>query len=503
MNWQTYVLTGAIALAGFAAPARADDASVKDELDAMRRRLADQDRKIRELEGSSFTQDEMTASVDRYLRVAPTNVLVGGGGADGSAGFPLGKKPFIKEGPNKLEIAFRNQVRYSTFLYSDDAVGTLSDTGNPVSDAAPRDRSGFEIERMYIGFEGTVFCEDITYKLELNFDSDSASGVEKNYMYLDWKYSGEHHIRAGSDKVAYCVEENTSSSAIAFVDRSIVTKAFEQSFTNGVALWGYFGDACDCPKRFMYKVQAGNGEGRENKSGSVFNTDAFDTFSDQLEFAGMFEWNITCKDWKWDEVDHRPCDKRCELNASLGIAVTYENDDDLKHDGYGGLALRSSGRVDRLNYDVWFRAQYNGWSFLAEYMGRELDYKVTTSGAPSTAATQTDTGLAVMVNYRFADSNWGVGVRGGIVWLDDDYKSITTGPVGNTTTVAYEDSITEFGFVVNYFFHDHNNKITADVNFVQDNSGVNSSSAGYMADPKKGVVVEDGIYLRVQWQISF
>ncbi len=209
MNWQSYVVTGAIALAGFAAPARADDASVKSELDAMRQRLADQDRKIRELEGSSFTQDEMSASVDRYLRASPSAMLVGGGG-DGSAGFPLGKKPFIKEGPNKLEIAFRNQVRYSAFLYCDDAKGTLSDTGNPYSDSAPRDRTGFEIERMYIGFEGTVFCEDISYKLELNFDSDSGSGVEKNYAYLDWKYTGEHHIRAGSDKVAYCVEENTT-----------------------------------------------------------------------------------------------------------------------------------------------------------------------------------------------------------------------------------------------------------------------------------------------------
>ncbi len=136
-------------------------------------------------------------------------------------------------------------------------------------------------------------------------------------------------------------------------------------------------------------------------------------------------------------------------------------------------------------------------------MRRELDYTLTSAGLPSTSPTQTDTGLAVMVNYRFADSNWGVGVRGGIIWLDDDYSSITVGPTGNTTAVKYADTITEFGFVVNYFFYDHNNKITADVNWVQDNSGVSSSSAGYMADPKKGVIVEDGIYLRVQWQISF
>ena len=502
MNWQARMVVGAFALAGFAGTARADDTTVHGDLAALEQRLAAQERKIKELEGTSFTQDEMTASVDRYLRVAPTNVLVGGGG-DGSAGFPLGKKPFIKEGPNKLEIAFRNQVRYSAFLYSKDAIGTSTAAGNPLNGGAPVDRMGFENERMYIGFDGSVFCEEITFKLELNFDSDSAAGVEKNYMWLDWKYTGEHHIRAGSDKVAYCMEENTSSSSLAFVDRCIVTKAFEQSFTNGVALWGYLGDACDCPKRFMYKVQVGNGEGRENKSGSVFNTDAFGTFSDNLEYAGMFEWNITCNEWKWDEVDHRPCDKRCDLNASLGIAATYEKDDDLKHDGYGGLALRSSGRIDRTNYDAWFRAQWNGWSLEVEWMQREIDYVKTTANLPSTAATQTDSGAQATLHYRFAETNWGVGVRYGIIWLDSDYKSLTTGPAAGLQTVAIKDQITEYGFVVNYFFYDHNNKISADVNWVSDNSGVSTSSAGYLQGASKGVLVEDGVYLRLQWQISF
>ena len=268
MNWQARVVAGALALAVYAGPAWADDSTtVKSDLDAMRQRLADQDRKIRELQGTALTQDEMSANVERYLRVAPTNVLVGGGG-DGSAGWPLGKKPFIKEGPNKLEIGFRNQVRYSAFLYSDKGIGTLADAGNPVRKNGttilpPRDRSGFEIERMYIVLEGSVFCEDFTFKTELNFDSDNGlTGVERNYMYLDWKYTGEHHFRAGVDKVAFNYEENNSSAALAFVDRSIVTKAFDNgSFTNGVALWGYLGDPCECPKRFMYKIQAGNGEG--------------------------------------------------------------------------------------------------------------------------------------------------------------------------------------------------------------------------------------------------
>ena len=466
---------------------------LEDPLDAMRRRLEEQDRRIRELEGSTMTPEEVAASVDRYLAGAPSVVLVGGADdAKGEAGFKSGKKPFIKQGANKIEFAFRNQVRYEAFHYSDDAVGTLKSPANTLSDAAPRDRTGFEIERLYFGLDGTVFCEDITFKLELNFDSDNGTGVEKRYAYIDWRYAGEHHVRAGGDKTAYSYEENVSSGSLAFVDRSIVTKAFELGFDTGVGLWGYFGD-CDCPKRFFYKVQAVNGEGAISR-GSVFNTDAFDTFSDQLLFAGMFEWNVTCEEWKWDEVDHRPCDKRCQWLVSVGAAGYYENDDDSSHSQPGGLRLNSSGRIDRWGANVWVRAAWNGWTFLAEGYQRSIDY--TSDG--STAEEQVDQGAHVLVHHRFADSNWGVGVRGGMIWLDDDYPTRTVGEVA----VDLEDTIWEVGLVVNYFFYDHNHKLSADVNWISENSGVTSSSAGYLVNPANGVVIEDGLMFRVQWQLS-
>lgn len=500
MDWRTYAAVGALGLAAFGGAARADDTSdLRAQLDSLQR-------KVRSLENLAPSQDEISATVAQYMTTAPQVAYVGGG-ADGSAGFPLGKKPYIKEGPNKLEIGLRAQVRYSAFLYSDDAVGVVGNGATPevftVTDDAPRDRSGFELERMYVIFEGSVFCEDITYKLELNFDTDSGTGLEKNYAFLDWKYTGEHHVRAGSDKVAYCYEENNSSSALAFVDRSILTKAFEVGFQTGVSAWGYFGD-CDCPKRLMYKVQAGNGEGRQNQeggasAGSPFNRDARDTFSDNLLMAAMFEWNLTCcnGDYKWDEVDHRPCDKRCELQAAVGVGGYYENDDDVQRSAWGGLALRgsSSARADRYGLDVWFRAQYNGWSLLAEGMLRNVDW---TGG--STTQTQEDYGVALMIHHRFAESNWGIGARAAMIWIDDDFRSLT---VGNNPPVAFEDTITEFGVVVNYFFYDHNHKIQADVNFVQDNSGVNSSSAGYMNGNSRGVIIEDGVMLRIQWQLNF
>ena len=496
MSQRWIAVLGTLGLVALAAPAFADEASdLRQELDALKQRLDAQDRKVREMEGTTITQQEVDAAVMAYVGSAPAPFLV----ADddkGSAGFPMGKKPFIKQGPNKVEFAFRNQVRWSGMFYSDDAVGArIAPAPVRFSGEPPNDRTGFEIERLYFGLDGTVFCEDITYKLELSFDSDGTNTVDKRYAYIDWKYAGEHHVRAGGDKVAFSCEENHSSSSLAFVDRSIVTKAFELGFDQGISLWGNFGD-CDCPKRFMYKVQATNGEGSISR-GSIFNFDAADTYSDQMLFAAMLEWNITCDDWKWDEVDHRPCEKRCKLLASLGASAYYENDDDAKRDQWGGLAVRGSSArgADRMGLNGWFRAAYNGWSTMIEWYQRDIDY----TGA-NTSLTQTDSGAHMFVHYRFADSNWGLGVRAGILWLDDDYLTVTL----NNQTIAIEDTTLEFGAVVNYFFHDHSNKVSLDVNYIQDNSGVSSSSAGYLANNSgKGVIVEDGIMVRLQWQLNF
>jgi hypothetical protein len=489
-------LAAAVATAG---AARADDADLRAELEALKRRVAEQERTLRTLDASAPSQDELQAAVASYLATAPAVAYVGGD-EGGKAGFPMGKKPFIEQGPNKLEIGARWQVRYSAFLYSDDAIGTVSDGATPpnfsVSDAAPRDRSGFELERLLLDFGGTIFCKDISFLMQFDFDADGGSGINKRFAYVDWKYSGEHHVRAGSDRAPYGYETNNSSGALAFVDRSIVSHAFDILWSTGVSAWGYFGP-CDCPKQFLYKVAVGNGEGRSDQEGgtgqgSVFNRDAMDTYSDNLLFSGMLEWVITCNEYKWDEVDARDCDKRCEFQAALGASAYYENDDDSQHAAWGSLALRSTGRAERTGLNAWFRMQYQGFSFLLEGHQRSVEYS-------SGALDQVDQGVHALLHYRFADSNWGLGVRGGMIFLDDNYAAVAVG----AGAVPIEDTITEFGVVVNYFFWNHNNKLSLDVNWVQDNSGVNTSSGGYMFGVNRGVVVEDGVMLRVQWQVAF
>ena len=496
MRHVSLFLAGVLAVGlGAARSALADDtADIKAELESMKQRLAAQDRKIRELEGKAPTQDEIGAAVQQYMKTTPASAyLVGGADAGGTAGWPQGGAPFIKQGANQINFHMRNQVRYEYFNYSSHAVGTLNTPANTISDAAPRDRSGFEIERLYFGVDGTVFCPNISFNLVLNFDSDTGSGVEKEFMWIDWKYLGENHVRGGVDKVPFTYEEQNSTASLAFVDRSMVCKAFALGSDTGVALWGNFG-SCDSPKAWMYKFAVSNGEGTVEQTSSVFSTNAFDTYSDQLLFSGEVEWTLTGKDWKFDEVDNRACDERCRLDASLGVCAYYEDDDDSSERSPGSLALRAVGPLNRSGVGAWFRGRYEGWTAIAEFDMRNVDY---TRG--STSPDQQDSGAELTVHYRFAESNWGLGARAGVIWLDGDYRSLTVG----TASVPIASTISEYAFVVNYFFWDHANKVSADVTWVQDNSGVKSSAPGYFWDPANGVVIEDGMMFRLQWQINF
>ena len=96
MSQRWIAVLGTLGLVALAAPAFADEASdLRKELDALKQRLDAQDQKVRQMEGTTITQQEVDAAVLAYVGNAPAPILV----ADddkGSAGFPLGKKPFIK-----------------------------------------------------------------------------------------------------------------------------------------------------------------------------------------------------------------------------------------------------------------------------------------------------------------------------------------------------------------------------------------------------------------------
>ena len=88
------------------------------------------------------------------------------------------------------------------------------------------------------------------------------------------------------------------------------------------------------------------------------------------------EWNITCKDWAWEEIDHRVCEDRCRLDASLGVSGLLRGratTTRTRPSGFRAAARR--GGPHRWAASAWFRARWEGWSLISGVRTtRNIDY---------------------------------------------------------------------------------------------------------------------------------
>ena len=410
---------------GSARTAFADDVSdVKAELDALKQRIDAQDRKIR----SSRTRPRPrtrspppSGATWRRAGLARTRRRrrrrrVGRLPARQEALHPAGPQQDQLHLPQPGPLRGRSTTRTTRSASLTTPADTLSGAARPAT------ASGFEIERLYFGVEGTVFCPDITYQLMLNFDSDTGGerreGVRVARLEVRRRDTtcGPASTRCRS-RTRSRTRRARSRSSIA----AMVCKAFALGSDTGVTLWGYFGDACECPKQFMYKVAASTGEGTVEQAGSVFNTDAFDTYSDQLLFSG---------------------DARVEHHLQ-GLDVRRGRQPRLRRPRAGSTRASASARLlrgrRRLERQVAGRRSRSGRPGPLQRSGhrrvvpRALERvdrcspsttcATSTTRAASTAPDQTDSGAEATLHYRFADSNWGVGAKAGIIWLDSDYRT--------------------------------------------------------------------------------
>src|SRR5262245_56544457 len=77
------------------------DAEARQELESLKRRLEDQKRRVAQVEGSALSDDEIAAAVSAYSARDTVATTFVGGADGGKAGWPLGKRAFIAEGPNR------------------------------------------------------------------------------------------------------------------------------------------------------------------------------------------------------------------------------------------------------------------------------------------------------------------------------------------------------------------------------------------------------------------
>ncbi len=347
------------------------------------------------------------------------------GGDDGSQ-FTAGidKRPYIKsaDGKFKIELGGRLQARYT---YQGRDVNRGDRDGS--------DRSWAELERARIRVQGTLFDPRFFFRLEWDGHSDSGSlGLTDAFLqYIHQTGDDDYELKigAGQWKPFFGRQEKQSSAQQLLVDRSLANEFFNIDRNIGLWIEGRKGKV-----GWETGVTTGiDSVNRDIDDGEFDQVPAFFAHVDVDVIGDMRSYALSGGDYKISE----------EPGLTTGFSVVTD-----QNNGSGGS---DEGFVEfklyQFAYDFVFK--YQGFSLNGEYFGRWLDFEaseVDGEGDNDGSAIYSH-GAYLEAGCMLTEKLQAVG-RGSAVWNRE-------GPAtGNAV---------EAGGGFNYFFKDHNLKLSLDV----------------------------------------
>jgi phosphate-selective porin OprO/OprP len=204
----------ALALAiGWTAPATAQDASVAEELAAMRAQMAAMSTRIDTLEGQLAA-----AKAETQAATAAANAATASAASAAAAATPTASSPQIAwkgapelTGEGGWSFKPRGRMQFDA--------GTVSGPAG-INDASLG--FGSELRRAYIGFDGKM-PGGFGYRAEIDV---AASAVEVTDLYLTYQASKDVGFTVGQHKPFWGLEEMTSDLFTSFTERAAMNTAF-------------------------------------------------------------------------------------------------------------------------------------------------------------------------------------------------------------------------------------------------------------------------------------
>ncbi|MEJ2541181.1 MAG: porin [Gemmatimonadota bacterium] len=364
----------------------------------------------------------------------------------GSSGF------FIEtaDGAWRTALQFRLQFRFST-PFDNDPVTFDDYTGDP--------RTSLEVNRARLKVRGHGFKPWLGYYMEYELAAS---------VLLNWELTVQKNpalsLRVGQWKAYYTRERVVSSGRQQLVDRSLINRYFTIDRQQGVSLFGRVGEGSRAD--FQYWLSAFTGLGR----GGNANDDG------RLMYMARVQWNPMGR-----SVAFRGSELSRESDPTLSVAVAGATNRSgctrFSTSGCGsleGFPDQDPGRyrVGQALFETAFNWRGFQWS-------QEAHWKRIRDRAE---ATTTDlVGNYIQVGY-FPSLLWSAVPEP----MELAFRWATYRPDVDQPSNRKD----EFSLAANWFFSGHDNKLSAELSWLTLQSGVQDQ-------------LEEGVRLRVQWEIQF
>jgi hypothetical protein len=339
-----------------------------------------------------------------------------------------------------------------------------------------RDFFNFRVRRAKTKFEGNIFEKEFKYVVQLVWTEGGDNIVEDAFFtWAKWK---EFNVSGGQAKVPFEYQFNVSSGKQQFVDRSVVSNTFNQSWGKGIWLSGVIGDEAHTWVKYWVgiyngRLRANNDFRNQDKAlaPDAFNGAGAGSIDADLMPALRVETH-PLGNVADDMTDMRTREESKKVLFSVGVALNWFisrfANSDLRPNTFSPGSGRSDTGHDTINLTLDGHFRFYGLSVNIEYIHRHTEFH-NFGGQENNGVTQnqgapgdlTDSGLLFEVGFFILPKQLDVGFRFG--WVDSD--EYWAGGSDDKRFAVAPDS-TEIGLTVGYYLGGHNLKFQLDFTYI-------------------------------------
>lgn len=311
------------------------------------------------------------------------------------------------------------------------------------------ERTDLMIKRLRLRLEGFIYSPKLTYMIQLGFtpydtktklSNDVLNVIRDAIVY--YVPSPAFSIGFGQTKIKASRAHSNSSSALQFVDRSIVNGIFNVDRDFG--LFAAYNRRLVSRFNIVTKASITSGEGRNNNSG----TDSGLSYTGRVELFPVGRFKSLGDLFEGDfEREERP-------KFMFGAAYSH-NERTTNLAGQRGEALFGGEFRDIGSYYLDFIYKYKGFAFYSDFMGRIADGSAVLKD-PVTGTTQyvyVGNGLNLQTSYLFK-SNWEIALRNSTLFPDKEIQPYLSYERFNQTT-----------FGITKYLNGHSIKVQMDASY--------------------------------------